>query len=337
MKVNSGIKEIKKIISCFSLNAMRKMIQRALFLIIVLLTGINIQAQKIAVKTDLAPKKILIGDWIKYKIEVSYSKELNISWPSIPDSFGFFEVISRSAIDSIVSADMIKRTQEITFSCYDSGKMVFPPIPVFYRKKGDTNIHHILTDSFVVSVDFVKLDTSKTIKPIKAPLKMPVSFRELVPYLVILGIIELIVFLIFYYNRKKRNKPVLVRQRPSLPPHIIALEKLKNLEEQKLWQNGEIKKYHIELTDITREYMEYRFNFAAMESTTDEIMVEIGKHLSDSRLLTDLRNFLETSDLVKFAKMTPLPDENEKCLKTSYELVRKSSLPQNEQEEGTLN
>lgn len=217
------------------------------------------------------------------------------------------------------------------------GKWSFRQFRFFIEKRGDTNIHHILTDSFVVSVDFVKLDTSKTIKPIKAPLKMPVSFRELVPYLVILGIIELIVFLIFYYNRKKRNKPVLVRQRPSLPPHIIALEKLKNLEEQKLWQNGEIKKYHIELTDITREYMEYRFNFAAMESTTDEIMVEIGKHLSDSRLLTDLRNFLETSDLVKFAKMTPLPDENEKCLKTSYELVRKSSLPQNEQEEGTLN
>ena len=32
--------------------------------------------------------------------------------------------------------------------------------------------------------------------------------------------------------------------KPKIPAHITALEKLKNLEDKKLWQSGEIKEYH---------------------------------------------------------------------------------------------
>lgn len=299
----------------------------AIFIVII---AVYANAQNISVKTDLNPKKILVGDWIKYKIEVSSSTDLKILWPVLPDTFGPFEVISRTDIDSAFSGNLIKRTQEFTLSCYDSGTMIFPRVPVFYLKKGDTGVKNILTDSFLVSVDYVKLDSTREIKPIKAPLKMPITLRELVPFIIILAIIELIAFLVFYYRYRKKNKPVVIRQRPSAPPHVTALEKLKELEEQKLWQKGEVKRYHIELTDITREFMEYRFDIHALESTTDEIIKEIRQYISDEKLLTDLKNFLEISDLVKFAKMIPLPDENEKCLQTSYELVRKSTIPENE-------
>ena len=59
---------------------------------------------------------------------------------------------------------------------------------------------------------------------------------------------------------------------PKIPAHVTALEKLEKLKEEKLWQQGKLKLYYSELSDITRQYIEQRFYINAMEQVTDEIM-----------------------------------------------------------------
>jgi hypothetical protein len=124
-----------------------------------------------------------------------------------------------------------------------------------------------------------------------------------------------------------------VRVKPIIPPHLIALEKLKKLEDEKLWQKGEIKKFHIDLTDIIREYMESRYNMMAVESTTAEIIDQLRNYLDDRIIIEKVREFLELSDLVKFAKLIPIPDENEKCMKVAYEFVDLTKITPVEQDQ----
>ena len=58
----------------------------------------------------------------------------------------------------------------------------------------------------------------------------------------------------------------------------IGLKKLaKQLDNEKLWQSGQIKKYYIRLTDIVRVYMRRQFHINAMEMITPEIISIKGK------------------------------------------------------------
>lgn len=67
------------------------------------------------------------------------------------------------------------------------------------------------------------------------------------------------------------------RAEKPLLPHELALQKLVALQQQKLWQKGDVKPYQSELTFIIREYLENRFNIQALESTTDEIVQNLPK------------------------------------------------------------
>jgi hypothetical protein len=72
--------------------------------------------------------------------------------------------------------------------------------------------------------------------------------------------------------------------------------------------------------------METRFNILAIESTTSEIISQLNELPIDKSLLNKLNEFLNISDLVKFAKLIPLPNENENCIKVSYEFIDKTKV-----------
>jgi hypothetical protein len=297
------------------------------FLFIIFCFGFSAHSQKINAKARIDSSHIILGDPVRYSLEIAYNKDIKVILPVFPDTFRGFVVLDRSEIDSTFNNDIITRKQIITLTTFDSGEKFIPSIKINYQQKGRTTFDFISTDSLKVVVNYVPVDTTQAIKPIKAILKAPLSFREILPYLVVFIVLMLIMFvIIYYYKRLKSNKPLFIRVKPEIPPHIIALEKLKKLEDDKLWQKGEIKKFHIDLTDIVREYMESRYHILAVESTTPEIIEQLTTCLSDQTLINKVKEFLDLSDLVKFAKLTPLPNENEKCLQVSYEFVENTKV-----------
>ena len=72
-----------------------------------------------------------------------------------------------------------------------------------------------------------------------------------------------------------------------------------------LLERGEIKTYHIRLSDILREYVEGRFGVDAMEMTTGEVLDGLQRTDADRRAVGDVRRVLDRCDLVKFAKLRP--------------------------------
>jgi len=139
---------------------------------------------------------------------------------------------------------------------------------------------------------------------------------------IIAGSIILLILLIYFINRYYKNKPVppLVEP-PPIPAHIIALEKLDKLKAEMLWQNGKLKQYHSQLTDIVRDYIERRFYLPALEQTTEEIIFSFRNVAVDKESMGKLKQILILADLVKFAKELPLPNENEISMTNAYDFV----------------
>ena len=193
---------------------------------------------------------------------------------------------------------------------------------ILSKNKSGT-IDTVLSDYVFVRVTTVAVDTTKAIKPIKAPLDVPYSWNEFIPYIVGgIVLLLLIIAAIYFFRRSKKKKPIVVeRPKPKEPAHIWARKELKILEEEKRWQHDEIKIYYSRLSDILRLYLEYRYNWFALESTTEEIIDNISSYSISEEAKGKLMMILEQADLVKFAKMTPLPDINIKAMENGFRFI----------------
>ncbi len=198
-----------------------------------------------------------------------------------------------------------------------------PPIEFVYKVKGDTTTHKAYTNSLLLTIAGVTIDPQGEIKDIKPPMSAPWLFEDFLPYLIALVIIAALSGGYYYYWRKmKQKKDFLADVKVIIPPHREALTALRVLEEKKLWQQGLVKEYYSEVTEIIRRFFERRWNIIALEMTTDEILIQI-KHVPEALMVwKEMESFFLTADLVKFAKYQPSPAEHENEMHIAYEIVR---------------
>ena len=85
------------------------------------------------------------------------------------------------------------------------------------------------------------------------------------------------------------------------------------------------KAYYTELTDVLRTYMAERFGFNAMEMTSSEIIDNL-LETNDKESIKELKYLFETADLVKFAKHSPLMNENDMNLVNAVEFINNTKV-----------
>ena len=288
-------------------------------------------AQNINVTATLDTNAILIGQQTKLKLRAEYSTNngaFTIDFPKIADTIiKQIEVVSRSKIATFCpdSNDLERLAQQQTFviTSFDSGYYAIPPFRFIVN--GDT-IKAVETEALLLSVNTVAVDTTKNIKDIKPPIEVPFSWKEYLPYIYWgiggLAVLAGTVLLLRNYLKKRKAKPIVPEIIvPKIPPHVTALERLEKLKEEKLWQQGKLKQYHSEISEILRQYIEHRFYIPAMEQVTDEILYAFRTADAPEEQKMKLRHTLILADLVKFAKELPLPNENEQSWLNAYEFV----------------
>jgi hypothetical protein len=295
-----------------------------LFLSLLLANG-----QEIKLRTALEHDSIWLGDQIKLLIVVEQEASSKIDFPQLPDSIQKIEILKKSKIDtSKLEGTRIQLKQSYLVTCFDSGAHYIPPF--YFKLKTGDRIDSIRSNDLTLFVKFPPVDLKRGPADIKKPFAAPVTLKEIAPWLLGIILIAAIVFLIIYaISRRRKNKPLFQRPpKPKLPPHIIALQELDKLKSEQLWQHEKVKDYYTRLTDIVRVYIEDRFEMPAMEQTTHEILTGI-KSLQtqiDAGSLTELKEILELADLVKFAKLAPLPNENDLMLSNAYLFVKETTV-----------
>lgn len=155
---------------------------------------------------------------------------------------------------------------------------------------------------------------------------MPFLFAEISDY-VTYGAIALIILALVAWAtawavmRALKRRDQVVKPKPAIPPHIVAIKALEELAHRKLWQNGKYKLYYSSLTSILKVYIVGRWGVGALEMTTDEIMVALQSIEMPNDSRANLIAILRTADMVKFAKAQPEAEENEENYTRAYYFV----------------
>ncbi len=278
------------------------------------------QAEDVRLSVRADRQNVSIGDWITLHIEVSGPKDLAVTWPSFHETLKDFELVKQGEPNNVTNDQNSTSNIDVVITKFDEGKYTIPALTIQYKTSKTSGT--LKSNPISIGVAGVKVDTSKDIKDIKPPLSLGISWREVLPY--ILGAIAAILLIWgINYIRKKRKKgeKIYQPQIPLRPPHEIALEGLRKVEAEKLWQQGRVKEYHSRVSDIIRTYIEQTLSINAMEMTTDLILSATQISALNQKLKTELQELLERADLVKFAKFQPLANEHEASMKNAVSFV----------------
>jgi ribosome-associated translation inhibitor RaiA len=270
-----------------------------------------------SVTTSIDSAQCLIGDHLHLKIKTTYPNTTYIASPVIIDTLiKPFEVVEKLKTDTLLIGSEVNIIQNYTIICFELGKQHFPQLPWSYQNQ------NFYTDSIGVMINAVKLDSPAVPRAIKGPVQIPLTLSEMVPYFlwVILLAILVIAGVWAYYKYIKKEK-LIDDEKPIEPPHIIALRKLKDTEDAKLWQQEKVKQYYIEVSDALREYIEKRFSINALEQTTDELMTSLKKSKVNANNRAKIERILLLADLAKFAKTQPIASENTESMLLAVDFV----------------
>ena len=238
---------------------------------------------------------ILIGQQINFTItnKVTSTK----IWPTYNEFLvEGIEIIKASKIDTTDGVI----TQEFVITAWDSGSYFFPSIAFSENSK---------TQALLLNVQTIILAEDAELKDIKQPIEEPIGWSDIWAWLLGILILSLIIFILRKYVLNKNKPSIIIKPKVIIAADISALKELNALEKAKIWQEGNVKEYHSQLSEIIRRYTENRFQFIALELTTDEILQELKSILSDDQL-NNLSTLLQRADLAKFAKSKPIDTEN---------------------------
>lgn len=324
----------------------RKTLISILTLFILLSSG-RLSAQKAT--TSITPSSFQIGDPAIITLQLKQLKDQSVIWPKLADSTASYkiDIIEQGVIDTLKSdsSKWVTYSQKLKVTTFDTGSIVITPL-AFYAQ--DSTLIAI-SDSLNFTVATVPVDTSKAFMDINGVLDEPLRFSEILPIILyILGGILLIVVVIIVILRRKKKKPLftLLKTKEALP-HEFALEALKGLQERRLWQQGQVKEYYVELSNILRIYITNQFHIDAMEMLSSEIIQWMSTNPDTAMESNNMRALFSTADLVKFAKASPLPNENDLYLNYAFGFVNttkplteaqptKNSSKENNQNNNTL-
>jgi hypothetical protein len=276
-------------------------------------------------RTNIDNDSILIGESIE--LNITYSTDGTTSRFEFEegDSLGNgFEVLR--LLEKGTRKAGAETFQKYSITSFELGNQFIPSFSIYY----DSN--KVVSKPIPVYISLMKVDTTQPIRDIK-----PIIYDELIfgdrasltwnwmkkYWFVWIPILLGLLFIIwFLFIKKKEKKEERIPVKEIVPAHILANSRLKGLEEKQLWQNGKQKEYNVQLTEVFQEYITNRYKVPTNERTSAEIIqslrfVEMGE---DNK--TNLRELLMLSDLVKFAKEQPTPDENEKVLRNAFAFVK---------------
>ena len=215
--------------------------------------------------------------------------------------------------------------QDVLITSFDSSLYLLPPLKVI----DGTDTVYSNQVALKVSTLPVNVENPEEFFDIKQVWKTPFVLADYYPIIIGILLVLLLAALAWYIWKRMRERKSLIpfkKEEPKLPPHEQAIKELDEIKQQKLWQQGRSKEYYTLITETLRRYMVDRFGINAMEMTSDEILALIKQTTEAQSVYDNLQQILSLADFVKFAKMNPLPDENDLSLVNAYLFVNQTKV-----------
>jgi hypothetical protein len=268
-------------------------------------------------------KYILIGEQIKLTIKAPLPLNTGslTKWLVIPDSIPHFEIVETAKPDTVNFKDDSKAIQQtITITSFDSGRWVFPALPVEFAGAPGQAAQIVNTDSFYVDVSYAPADSTNQLRDIKPIIKVWV-FDFFWVYIAggVLLLLIIVLLLYRYFKKKKKDAPAIPVSK--LSPFDEAMAELKNLAQYNLQDAAEIKLYHTKLAAIFKNYLGRKQVKNLFNKTTGDLLISMKEVNLPPDNISELATALRCTDAVKFAKYLPLSNESEDCKQKIAETI----------------
>ena len=250
----------------------------------------------------VSPEHPYLADTVTLILDVTCPDDVSVTFPPFGEKIGELDIIDMTTTN---------RQLVLTATPQRTGKT---PIWAMTIRCGEQRIDLPATELDIaakIDIENVSLDD---IGLIAEPI--PQSTRYIYAIIIILILIVLILLWLFY-RRKGTEWPMKIH---PLSAQEIALRRLAELLESRKHES-DVKGFFVELSDIVRWYVEQLTSIRAPELTTEEFLNKIARPENQpwrnreqqpirfAGSLETLVPFLESADIVKFAKHVPTHDE----------------------------
>ena len=252
---------------------------------------------RLRLETTVDPSTATVGDRLRLTVRAVAEGDVQISSPSVGGALGIFEVAGWEVEEAPGPGASPGRVFRYTLVPFDVGVATIPALSVPYRFGGGP-VQYQPTPEIFVQVRSVLPPDAGDIRGLKG--RLPRVPNEWFWGLLAVGTV--LAFLVYFLRTRRRPGTDLPPGPPPRPAHLVALEALDRLEKDLA---GPAKPFYSRLTDIWRVYLEARFGLPALDRTSGEIAQSLRNLPVSSEQKRRLREWLDVSDLAKFAKTEP--------------------------------
>jgi hypothetical protein len=287
----------------------------------------------ISVESQVDRATITIGDRILYTLKITTDPKVKLEPLRLGSNLGSFEVKDYKIYDPVKTKDgKVVNKSEYVITTFTTGDYVIPDLAINYT---DPNGEKKQTHSEPLFIKVKSVGATESDKEDIRGLKPPIDVKgSYLAYLLLIPALALLGAGGFLYYRHKAKGLAFPRLSEELqkPAWEVALFELDSLRSSDLLGKRQVKRYFILLSDITRKYVERRFDIPALDRTTEEIRGEIKKAKLEQKVSGLINELLSFCDLVKFAKYVPLVEEIEKNTNDAYDIVNLTRIEEVKQE-----
>ena len=270
---------------------------------------------QISINSSVDKKEITIGDSFIYTLIINCPKEYKFEPPNFEYVLRNFEIRNQKT----EKKDKLNIYQ-FELTSYTTGQQIINSFEIeFISPKNEKKVIQQKEIPVIVKFMFPDLSSAEDIRDIK-PQLLPKG--GIVLYLIFFILVLTGIFLFLHLRKKKIIKNESLPAEEVLSPEEIAYRSLELLNSSDLIAKGKIKEYYIELSEIVRKFLAMKYKISVIERTTGEIFLDLKKIL-DMKKTIEIKEFLESCDLVKFAKYIPPVEQIQDDFKKAKEIIDK--------------
>ena len=271
------------------------------------------KAQSLKVLSSVDTTIANIGDQLIWDVNLrNISDNYKLEFPILNIENDSVSIISQ---ENIIEGNKIMG-QRFKISFWEIGEVFTPNYFIIVRNVNDKEEFIIEAERILLNIESL-LDQNDSIKT--RPLKGPVKVSRVIPFELIFRIIflvSLIILAIIVWRRREYNILEFGNNIVQKSPIKIARYKLNSTN-----TNGFSKEFYIEISYITREFVERSSFIRTLEMTTDEIKLNQNIFLVDENIFSEWIVLLEKADLIKYAKQPASKSEMEKDKKKALDII----------------
>jgi hypothetical protein len=287
--------------------------------------------QPVRVRATVDRDRATIGDRITYTLEVAHAENLTVRLPQLPETLGGMRVEpgGESPEPARRQGQVVER-RSYRLVTDRVGAAVIPPLEVAYGADGEP--------AGAVSTPELRIKVASVLAEAEAEAEAEATdIRDVKPLhrhsrpwpalgFALAGVVALAVLAAWLWWRRRRRA---ASASPALPPHEAALQALARLRLTDFSDPEALRAYYFALSETLRTYVEGRFGLNATDLTSEEILAGLGALRELAAFDAErLREFLDATDRVKFAKRFPTKRQIEETFETAVCFVESTRPPE---------